>query len=239
MSADDEVQESQQRPFSPQVPLNYRPATEAEMDVLREHARVCNAEFARRTATSETYSVWFVSGEGGWSARDRFVRDLPQEFGDGRARVFVSGPEVTVRMLARAAGSAGESEAAHVYDPVIGWRVPPDLKPGEQYMHRGVQVTPRLAQRLLDRYTKHRRPLSPQHVERLVWEIESPDPERTRLAAGLYFPAETVSLDRDGQTVAGQHLLHAVIRTGVTVTTDVEFNHPGPPWMRSGTPGGS
>lgn len=66
-------------------------------------------------------------------------------------------------------------------------------------------VTPEVAQTLLDRYIRPaRRPLNQHHVAELAHRVKHPDPEGNSY--------EQVFVRSNGRTVAGQHLLHAVIQ---------------------------
>jgi hypothetical protein len=70
-------------------------------------------------------------------------------------------------------------------------------------------LTVELAQQLLERYTEARRQLRQRWVDQIAHWIEHPDPE------GRMF--EEISVGPDGVTIAGQHLMHAVIKTGKPV----------------------
>lgn len=100
--------------------------------------------------------------------------------------------------------------------------VPPvDLMPGQVFTHLDVRITPALAQTLLDRYTRSpaQRPLSNRWVYIIEESLQDPDD-------GLRF--ETITVACDGTTIAGKHLLHAVVSTGITAVANVEHNVPMP-----------
>ncbi|WP_086668041.1 hypothetical protein [Lentzea kentuckyensis] len=109
-------------------------------------------------------------------------------------------------------------EVLCAYVPLTGL-VPDDLEPGGEFTHHAVQMTPGLAEALLANYTDGARPLNDQVVD--GWAFRLPhwvdDPEFTSIH-------NEVHVGRDGKTIAGQHLLHAVVRSGVTVRVDVVHN---------------
>lgn len=104
------------------------------------------------------------------------------------------------------------------YVPLTG-PVPDGLGHGERFTHWAVSMSPELAQALLDRYTDGARPLSVEHVEVWMGVIRSAldDPEFTAIH-------DEVHVGRSGETISGQHLLHAVIRSGLSVPVDVVHN---------------
>lgn len=118
------------------------------------------------------------------------------------------------------------------YEPVTG-DPPEDLRPGAEFVHR-VRLDPALAQRLLDDYAPPhmRRPLNRRVVGHLVERITA----ETQDEDG-YLRLEEVRVTRDGRTCAGQHLLHAVIESGVTVDGAVRHNCPDPSWWPNSVQG--
>lgn len=84
-----------------------------------------------------------------------------------------------------------------------------DSKRGGEAQSLWTTLTVELAQALLDRYRTPRRPLREASVAHIAYGIEHPDPE-----GNMY---EEISVSPDGQTMAGQHLLHAVLLTGKPV----------------------
>lgn len=82
-------------------------------------------------------------------------------------------------------------------------------------------MTPAMAQSMLDRYMPHSRPLKQAQVQQYVRMLSAPDPE----GSGLL---DEIAISASGHTIAGQHLLHAIVQAGVSVEVLVRRNHPGP-----------
>lgn len=91
-----------------------------------------------------------------------------------------------------------------------------DSQLGGEVQRVPTTVTPELAQALLDRYTPARRPVQPRWVAAVADRIKHPDPEGTMF--------EEISVDPDGTTFAGQHLLLAVIEADTPVQAWVILN---------------
>lgn len=70
-------------------------------------------------------------------------------------------------------------------------------------------VTPEVARALVDRYITARRPLNLRWVAANAERLKHPDP-----VGGIY---EEVRVGTDGKTLAGQHLLYAVLEAGIAV----------------------
>lgn len=83
-------------------------------------------------------------------------------------------------------------------------------------------IDPAMAQELLNRYVLHSRPLNRHHVAELAHGLQHPDPEDDIMGDIAFAPS--------GQTVAGQHLLHAIIDSGVAADVWIILNA-GPPWQ--------
>lgn len=101
-----------------------------------------------------------------------------------------------------------------------------DMAPGEPFWHYNVPISPVLAQRMLDHYTRApgQRPFN----EHWVHTAERAVREGQRRI-------EEIVVAHDGTAIAGKHLLHAIVRTGVTAVTDVKHNAPMPEWLASTT----
>lgn len=103
------------------------------------------------------------------------------------------------------------------YVPTTGPTPDPALQRGEVFWHRRVEITPELAARLLaDRHTT--RKLSRTHVAMLASAMRSGGWE--------YVGGQTdLVVASDGRLFGGQHILSAVVESGVTIYHDVLHNY--------------
>lgn len=105
------------------------------------------------------------------------------------------------------------------YDPRVTGPIPDGLRRGEAFVHDAVEVGPDVALTLLGFCPADAGPVDLQRVEALVKLVLSArdDPEFEAFRSH-------VAVSRAGVTVAGQDLLRAIVRAGVSVPVSVTHN---------------